>query len=166
MQFVKENPAYKKALFEVKPAVSLDNSQRSNAQWAAYYNDQAQWEKAAEFYDKALKEAPDDLTIIKALATLYLKTKAYVRAGEFTLEKIELFPTQIELYIIYGQAQFHLERWDAALKQLELGLDYIFQENQTAAIYYGLMAELYTKTNNIAQAKSFKNKVKALENND
>ncbi|MEC8323927.1 MAG: hypothetical protein VXZ57_04585, partial [Bacteroidota bacterium] len=107
-----------------------------------------------------------DLTIIKALATLYLKTKAYVRAGEFTLEKIELFPTQIELYIIYAQAQFYLENWDAALKQLELGLDYIFEENQTAANYYGLMAELYTKTNNIAQAKSFKNKVIALENND
>ena len=166
VQFAKDNPAYKTALLEVKPAASLDTSQRSNAQWAAYYNDQAQWKKAAEFYDKALKEAPDDITIIKALAALYLKTKAYVRAGEFTLEKIELFPTQIELYIIYGQAQFYLERWDAALKQLELGLDYIFEENQTTATYYGLMAELYTKTNNIAQAKSFKNKVKALENND
>ena len=166
VQFVKENPTYKTALLEVKPAASLDKSQRSNAQWAAYYNDQAQWEKAAEFYEKALKEAPDDLTIIKALAALYLKTKAYTRAGEFTLEKIELFPTQIELYIIYAQAQFYLEHWDAALKQLELGLDYIFEENQTAANYYGLMAELYTKTNNIAQAKSFKNKVKALEIND
>lgn len=166
VQFVKENPAYKTVLLEVKPAVSLDTSQRSNAQWATYYSDQAQWEKAAEFYDKALKEAPDDLTIIKALAALYLKTKAYVLAGEFTLQKIELFPTQIELYMIYGQAQFYLGRWDAALKQLELGLDYIFEENQIAVTYYGLMADLYTKTNNIAQAKLFKNKVKNLEKND
>ena len=102
------------------------------------------------------------LALIQTIANLYLETKQHERAIDFTLKQLEFFPTQIALYLVYGRAQFHLQRWDAALEWLEIGLDYIFEDNETAKAYYILMADLYTKKNNIAKAKTFANKAKAI----
>ncbi len=162
LQFVKENPAYKSVLAEVEPAASLEVSNRSNLEWAAYYNEMKKPFKALGFYEKELLQTPENLALIQTIANLYLETKQHERAVDFTLKKLEFFPTQIALYLVYGRAQFHLQRWDAALEWLEIGLDYIFEDNETAKAYYILMADLYTKKNNIAKAKTFANKAKAI----
>ena len=162
LQFVKENPAYKSVLAEVEPAASLEVSNRSNLEWAAYYNEMKKPFKALGFYEKELLQTPENLALIQTIANLYLETKQHERAVDFTLKQLEFFPTQIALYLVYGRAQFHLQRWDAALEWLEIGLDYIFEDNETAKAYYILMADLYTKKNNIAKAKTFANKAKAI----
>lgn len=162
LQFVKENPAYKSVLAEVEPAASLDVSNRSNLEWAAYYHEENNPLKALGFYEKELLKTPENLALIQTIANLYLETMQYERAVEFTLTQLEFFPTQTPLYLAYGRAQFHLQQWDAALEWLEIGMDYIFEENETAKAYYILMADLYTKNNNIAKAKTFNNKAKAL----
>ena len=162
LQFVKDNPAYKAVLAEVEPTSSLDVSSRSNLEWAAYYNEINKPLKALNFYEKELLKIPQDLGLIQTIASLYLETMQYERAVEFTLTQLEFFPTQIQLYLICGQAQFQLQRWGAALDLLEIGLDYIFEDNETAKRYYILMADLYSKNNNIAKAKTFNDKAKAL----
>jgi tetratricopeptide (TPR) repeat protein len=162
LQFVKENPAYKSVLAEVEPAASLDVSNRSNLEWAEYYRQENKPLKALSFYEKELLTTTDNLALIQKIAKLYLETMQYERAAEFTLKQLEFFPTQIPLYFVYGRAQFHLRQWDTALEWLEIGIDYIFEENETAKAYYILMADLYTKNNNIAKAKTFNDKAKAL----
>ena len=162
LQFVKENPAYKSVLAEVEPAASLDVTNRSNLEWANYYQEENNPLKALGFYEKELLKTPENLALIQTIANLYLQTMQYKRAVEFTLTQLEFFPTQIPLYLAYGRAQFNLQQWDAALEWLEIGMDYIFEENETAKAYYILMADLYTKNNNIAKAKAFNNKAKAL----
>ena len=162
LQFVKENPAYKSVLAEVEPAASLDVSNRSNLEWAEYYRQENKPLKALSFYEKELLTTTENLALIQKIAKLYLETMQYERAAEFTLKQLEFFPTQIPLYLVYGRAQFHLRQWDTALEWLEIGIDYIFEENETAKAYYILMADLYTKNNNIAKAKTFNDKAKAL----
>ena len=162
LQFFKDNPAYKTALAELESAASLDVLNRSNSEWAAYYNETNKPLKALGFYEKELLKTPGNLGLIQIIANLYLETMQYERAVEFTLIQLEFFPTQVPLYLVYGQAQFHLQNWGAALEWLEIGLDYIFEENEAAEAYYILMADLYTKTNNIAKAKAFNNKVDEL----
>lgn len=162
LQFVKEKPAYKSVLAEVEPAASLDVSNRSNLEWASYYYKEKNLPKALGFYEKELLKTPENLVLIQTIANLYLETMQYERAVEFTLAQMEFFPTQIPLYLAYGRAQFHLQQWDAALEWLEIGMDYIFEENETVKAYYILMSDLYTKNNNIAKAKTFANKAKAI----
>jgi tetratricopeptide (TPR) repeat protein len=162
LQFVKEKPAYKSVLTEVEPAASLDVSNRSNLEWASYYYKEKNLPKALGFYEKELLKTPENLVLIQTIANLYLETMQYERAVEFTLAQMEFFPTQIPLYLAYGRAQFHLQQWDAALEWLEIGMDYIFEENETVKAYYILMSDLYTKNNNIAKAKTFANKAKAI----
>jgi hypothetical protein len=77
--------------------------------------------------------------------------------------QLELFPTQIELYLICSQAQLALEQIDEALETLEIGVDYIFEEDKLTAQYYRLMADLYKQKNNIKKAEAFSNNAKAIE---
>jgi tetratricopeptide (TPR) repeat protein len=162
MHFVQKNPEYKNVLLELKPAESLDTSSRSNLEWAQYFQEQNKVDKALQFYEKVLAETPENLTVIKTVAQLYFKTKQYKRAIEFTKDQLELFPTQLELYLVYSTSQIVLEKWNQALEMLEIGVDYIFEDNEIAAQYYNLLAELYKKQNNIKTSKAFSNKAKAI----
>ena len=59
-------------------------------------------DKALEFYEKVLEETPENLAVIKTVAKLYFQTKQYNQAVDFTTDQLELFPTQLELYLVYG----------------------------------------------------------------
>lgn len=163
MQFVKENPEYQNILLELQPSESLDQSDRSNLEWAHYYQQLNNSEKALEYFQKTLKEFPENLEAIRAIAKLYLDTKQYSLAVEFTASKLELYPTQLELYIVYGKSQMALNQSNNAIEILQMGLDFVFEESEIAFQYYALMADLYKSTNNIEKANTFINKMKALQ---
>jgi len=163
MRFVQQNPEYKDVLLEVQPAPSLDTSSRSSLEWAHYYEQQNQIDKALEFYEKALSESSENLQAVKSLAKLYLTSKKYERAVVFSVAQLELFPTQIELYLICSQAQLALKQIDEALETLEMGVDYIFEEDEIVVQYYRLMADLYKRKNNIKKAEAFINSANAIQ---
>ncbi|MDA0317349.1 MAG: tetratricopeptide repeat protein [Bacteroidetes bacterium] len=163
MRFVQKNPEYKEILLEVQPAESLDTSSRSNLEWGQYFLEQNKLDKALEFYEKVLEETPENLAVIKTVAKLYLKTKQYNKAVDFTTDQLELFPTQLELYLVYGTSQMALKQWNQALEMLEIGLDYIFEDNEVAVQYYNLIAELYKNQNNIKKSKAFSDKAKSMQ---
>ena len=131
---------------EVQPAESLDSSSRSNLEWGQYFLEQNKLDKALEFYEKVLEETPENLAVIKTVAKLYLQSKQYNQAVDFTTDQLELFPTQLELYLVYGTSQMALKEWNQALEMLEIGLDYIFEDNEVAVQYFNLLAELYKKS--------------------
>lgn len=163
MRFVQKNPEYKEILLEVQPAESLDTSSRSNLEWGQYFLEQNKIDKALEFYEKVLEETPENLAVIKTVAKLYLQTKQYNQAVDFTTDQLELFPTQLELYLVYGTSQMALKEWNQALEMLEIGLDYIFEDNEVAVQYYNLIAELYKNQNNIKKSKAFSDKAKSMQ---
>lgn len=163
MRFVQKNPEYKEILLEVQPAESLDTSSRSNLEWGQYFLEQNKLDKALEFYEKVLEETPENLAVIKTVAKLYLQTKQYNQAVDFTTDQLELFPTQLELYLVYGTSQMALKEWNHALEMLEIGLDYIFEDNEVAVQYYNLIAELYKNQNNIKKSKAFSDKAKSMQ---
>jgi len=163
MRFVQKNPEHKEILLEVQPAESLDTSSRSNLEWGQYFLEQNKLDKALEFYEKVLEETPENLAVIKTVAKLYLKTKQYNKAVDFTTDQLELFPTQLELYLVYGTSQMALKQWNQALEMLEIGLDYIFEDNEVAVQYYNLIAELYKNQNNIKKSKAFSDKAKSMQ---
>ena len=163
MRFVQKNPEYKEILLEVQPAESLDTSSRSNLEWGQYFLEKNKLDKALDFYEKVLEETPENLAVIKTVAKLYLQTKQYNQAVDFTTDQLELFPTQLELYLVYGTSQMALKEWNQALEMLEIGLDYIFEDNEVAVQYYSLLAELYKNQNNIKKSKAFSDKAKSMQ---
>ena len=138
-------------------------SERNSKEWGNYYLQKNQPNKALEFFEKAFEESSGDINIIKELANLYLKTKKHHKALEFSLKQLELFPTQIELYLICGKSYFYFQKWKDALILMEQGIDYIFEENQITIDYYELMYKLYVKTDNLEKAEQFNEMIKFLK---
>jgi hypothetical protein len=56
-----------------------------------------------------------------------------------------------------------LKKIDDALVTLETGLDYIFEDNELAAKYYLLMANIYKIKNNIKKAQTFSSKAEEIQ---
>ena len=162
MDFVDKNPSYSDALISIQPSPSLVYSERNDKEWGNYYLQKNQPNKAIEFFEKAFEEYSGDINIIRELANLYLKTKQYQKALEFSLGQLELFPTQIELYLICGKSYFYFQNWKDALNLMGQGVDYIFEENQITIDYYELMYKLYVKTNNLEKAEQFNEMIKYL----
>ena len=153
IDFVRINPSYNYALLSIESTNSLDDSNLSNEKWGSYYFENNQFQKALDYYEKAFEESSQDVNIIKKLAQLYLKTNQYQKALEFSLEYLEIFPTQIELYLICGKSQFYFQNWNDAIEVLEQGFDYIYEENNITMEYYELMVDLYTKNKNPEKVK-------------
>ena len=163
MDFVDKNPSYSDALMSIEHSTPLVYSERNSKEWGNYYLQKNQLNKAMEFFEKAFDEYSGDINIIKGLANLYLKTKQHQKALEFSLRQLELFPTQIELYLICGKSYFYFQNWKDALTIMGQGIDYIFEENQITIDYYELMYKLYVETNNLVEAERFNEIIKFLK---
>ena len=81
MSFVAQFPEYKPALLEVTNTVTQTTPNRSDIEWADYYYNQKAFSKALSYYAKALRFDPDNFTIIKNIALLYLETNQYEKAA-------------------------------------------------------------------------------------
>jgi predicted Zn-dependent protease len=92
-----------------------------------------------------------------------LQTKQYNQAVDFTTDQLELFPTQLVLYLVYGASKMALNEDNQALEMLEIGLDYIFEDNEVALHYYNVLAKLYKNQNNIKKSKAFSDKAKSMQ---
>ena len=132
-------------------------------EWGQYFQEQNKFDKALEFYEKVLEETPENLAVIKTIAKLYLQTKQYNQAVDFTTDQLELFPTQLVLYLVYGASKMALNEDNQALEMLEIGLDYIFEDNEVALHYYNVLAKLYKNQNNIKKSKAFSDKAKSMQ---
>lgn len=163
IDFVKKNPSYSDVLLSIEPSTKLINSDLNSEGWGDYFLEKKQLEKANYYYKKAFEESSQDVNIIKKLANIYLKTKQYNKALEFSFKHLELFPTQIELYLIYGKSQFYLQNWADAIEVMEQGSDYIFEDNNISLEYYELMFDLYNKNNNSEKAKEISDMIQLLK---
>ena len=165
IDFVKKNPLYDNVLLSIETSTTLSNSDMNNEEWGDYFIEKDDLKKAMGFYRNAFEESPQDIDIIKKLAKIYLKTNQYKKALEFSFEQLELFPTQIELYLICGKSQFYLQNWGDAINVMEQGFDYIFEDNNITQDYYELMLDLYNKNKNLEKAKKISDLIE-LSNRD
>ena len=128
MRFIAEFPEYEFALADVTNTVSENTPSRSDLEWADYYYNQKAYLKAISSYSKALEFDPDNFTIIKNLALLYLETNQFETAVLFTDDQMELYPSQPLLYLVNGTANRQLNNLDLAVESLTTGLDYIVRQ--------------------------------------
>ena len=165
MRFIAEFPEYKSALAEVTNTVSENTPSRSDLEWADYYYNQKAYLKAISSYSKALEFDPDNFTIIKNLALLYLETNQFETAVLFTNNQMELYPSQPLLYLVNGTANRQLNHLDLAVESLTTGLDYIFDNKKLEHDFYKELSTAFQLQGNIEASEAFTKKAMALENN-
>ncbi len=165
MRFIEKFPQYESALLEVTNVVSGNTPSRSDLEWADYYYNQKDYLKAISSYSKALEFDLDNFTIIKNLSLLYLETNQFETAAKFTIDQIELYPSQPLLYLVNGTANRQLDHLDMAVEILTMGLDYIVDNKKLELDFYNQLSTTFKLQGNIEASEAFTKKAMALENN-
>tara|TARA_B110000503_G_scaffold32331_1_gene52533 strand:- start:2107 stop:3465 length:1359 start_codon:yes stop_codon:yes gene_type:complete len=163
MQFVSEFPEYQPALLEVTNAVSQKAPTRSDLELASYYYNQKDPQKAIYYYQKALEFDPNNFSVIKNLALLYLGTNQFEIASSFTNQQIDFYPSQPVLYLVNGTANRQLNKLELAMDYLIMGLDYVIDNKVLQRDFYRELSTTFRLQGNIKESDAFKNKALSLE---
>lgn len=163
VQFVNQHPEFEADLIEVTTHQSMQLDDRSAQEWAQYFYQKKDLKSAIEYYEKALQQNNTSIEIIKNIALLYIEVKQYETAQKFTRQQLEIFPSQPLLYLINGVANIEMSQLEVALESLEMGLDFIVEDNTMLRDFYNQISIIFELQGNSIQSESFSKKAKALD---
>jgi len=164
VKFVSTNPEYEKDLIEITTLISEDKSVKTLIELAQYHLQSGDKKKALNFYDEALKQEPKNFSIIKSVLLLNIDLNNSQRAAALSKEAIELFPAQPILYLTNGVANNRLNKPKIALESLEIGVDYVIEDNNMLSDFYLQLSEAHKQDGNIEKSETFTKKADALSN--
>ena len=119
-------------------------------------------ESALAFYEKGLENDSEDFELIKKVALLSIDTKDFDRVALVTENALEIYPAQPILYLLNGIALNHLEQFDDAIEQLDMGLSYLIDEEKMEQDIYQQLAIAYEKKGNTTKAAEMRSKAQAI----
>ncbi len=94
-----------------------------------FYHNKKQWDKAAFYYEKSLKNnTTPDVDTNLLLMKVYVETKQFEIVSKKAAEMVETFPTQPQFYYYSGLANNQLLQFKKAKEMLEMGLDYLVND--------------------------------------
>ena len=165
VKYVSENPQYESDLIEATTLVG-DSNGRTHVEVGQYYIKKGDKVNALKHYKEAQKIDGDDYGILRNILLIEIDLKQYASAKEESLKALENYPSQPLLYLINGVASNNLNQSEDAIEILEMGLDYIIDDNKTETDFYKQLSIAYTNLNNTSKAKTFSDKAKQLEINN
>lgn len=164
VKFVSSNPEYESDLIEITTLISEEKSVKTLLELAQYHLQSGDNERALYYYDEALKQEPKNFSIIKSVLLLNIDLNNSERAVQLSNEALELFPAQPILYLTNGVANNKLNKPRQALESLEVGIDYVIEDNEMLIDFYLQLSEAHRLNNNIEKSESFAKKADALSN--
>jgi len=165
IKYVGENPQYESDLIEAT-TLAADNNGRTHVEIGQYYLKKGDKINALKHYKEAQKIDEGNYGIIRNILLLEIDLEQYASAKEESLKALESYPSQPLLYLINGVATNKLNQFKEAAEILEMGLDYIIDDNKTEIDFYKQLSIAYTNLNNTSKAKTFSDKAKQLETNN
>ncbi|MCB4807347.1 tetratricopeptide repeat protein [Tamlana sp. 62-3] len=166
VQFVSENPEYEQDLVEATTLVSNTNNSKTLIELGQYHLTKNDKTKALEYFETALQLEPDNFNVLRTVMLLYIDLKQYKLAQEKSSEALEEYPSQPLFYLVNGVALNELNSPKKALEALEMGLDFIIDDNKMEADFYKQLSKAYTLLNNTQKAKTFSDKAQKLESSN
>ena len=164
LTFVNDNPAYQPQL---EKAIAIFDTQVADAnvyeQLADYHLKKGDKTQSLKYFEKALASDSENLELIKNTVLLQLDTQQYEKTTKMTSQALDLFPSQSILYLIQGVAYNKLQKYDAAIESLEIGIDYIIEDVKMESDFYQQLGEAYAGKGNSTKASTFLEKAKSLK---
>jgi len=153
VELVKLKPEFEEDLIEVTSQVSSDS--RSNIELGYYYLQNGDKVKALESLTKALAENPDDYDLIKNILLLQVDLENYEEVVRQSAEALESFPAQPILYLLNGVANNRIGEPNAAIENLEMGLEYLIEDPAMEIDFYKELSLAHKQKNNIKKIKNY-----------
>ncbi|NNE32398.1 MAG: tetratricopeptide repeat protein [Winogradskyella sp.] len=163
VSFVANNPEYESDLIDITALIDESKDAKTHAELAEYYLKAGDKVKALSNFKAALKQNPKDFKLIKDVLLLQLDVENYKAVIEHSETALELFPAQPILYLTNGVANNRLSKYQQAIDNLEMGLDFIVENPKMESDFYSELSIAYKGVNNISQSSAFAKKAKAIK---
>lgn len=138
---------------------SLVQENQTDQQMGEFYleRDKA---KALDYFEKALKENPNDYKTILQVLKLQIEEEEFSKAKELAEEKIFIFPTQAILYFYKGVAENKLDDFKEAQKSLMNGLDFVIDNPEMERNFYKELTKTFKGLGQNEKALEYEQKSK------
>lgn len=161
--FVSKNPEYEADLMDITTLADNSKDAKTHTELGLYYLKAGDKVKALANFKEALKQDPKDFKLIKDVLLLQLDIEDFEAVVKDSETAIELYPAQPILYLVNGVANNLLKQHQAAIDNLEIGLDFLIDDPKMQIDFYSQLSLAYRGINNISKAETFAKKVEALK---
>lgn len=143
--FVEEHPEFENELENAIEVFSEKEKIDVNQELGSYYLKNNDKIKALTYYQRAYENEPEDFNVLKNLMILKLESKVFQDAVKLAQEGQDLYPSQPIFYLISGVANNNLENFTAAIKDLEMGIDYVIEDPTMRSDFYTQLGMAHQK---------------------
>ncbi len=141
--FTQKNPQFDTDLEKAISYFDNDKEVQVAKEIGKFYQTKKESAKAIKYYEMHLKNVNDDMETILLLLQTYTDNSQFDKLAKISSDKMELFPTQPELYYYSGLANNQLKNHKKAKDALESGLDFVL-DNVTLQINFNIqLGEAY-----------------------
>ena len=161
-KFVKANPSYESLLADVLNQLENTKPEQSNKAKAEALLKSKKYKLALSYFEKAIQSEPNNFYLYKQVALLSLQEKIYERALEYSSQGMKLFPVQPLFYLINGTSNNLINNPNKAIDSLELGIDFVINDNQLKYDFYLQLSESYKLLGKTKQYNEYFNKAEVL----
>ena len=155
IQFVNANPSYERELEKTISLFSDSDNGQVYEKVGDYYISKDRKADALKFYEKGIKNDPDNFSLLKNTLLLQIDFQQYTDAVSLSKEGIEIFPSQPLLYLVNGVANIALQNTNDAIESLETGLDYILENPIIERDYYEQLQIAFTLKGDTKNANKY-----------
>jgi tetratricopeptide (TPR) repeat protein len=142
--YTNKNPQYAPALEKAIGYFDNDPNVDVAKEIGKFYHSKNQFENAIKYYEKDLKANSDtDRETNLLLLDAYTQVKQFEPLTKRAMMMIEVYPSQPQFYYFAGMGSNQLKQFKNAKTVLEMGLDYVVDDNKLEANFNFQLGEAY-----------------------
>lgn len=162
--FATRNPAFDNQLITATQYFEGDPEVDVYKEVGKFYYKKKNWDLAIKNLEKSVASKNSDLE-----ATIFLLASLEEKADFSKMQKvasdlIDIYPNQPEYYFFAGKAAFHLKNMKKANELLEIGLDYVVDNNGLEYDFLTLLSQVTTALGNAKKAEEYSIRATNLKN--
>lgn len=162
--FASKNPAFENQLaiatqyFEGDPEVDVYK------EIGKFYYKKKNWDLAIKNLEKSVASKNSDVEANIFLLASYEEKADFQKMQKVASDLIDIYPNQPEYYFFAGKSAFQLKNIKKANELLEIGLDYVVENNGLEFDFLNLMSEVATALGNPKKAEEYSTRATNLKN--
>ena len=142
--FSKANPKYEADLERAISYFDTDREVRVAKEIGKFYYSKSNWIQASKYFEMHLKSNGDDVEAHILLMQSYLENQQFEVLAKQADNLTQLFPTQPQFYYYAGLANNQLKAFKKAISYLELGMDFVIEDDALEINFNIQLGEAYT----------------------
>lgn len=131
----------------------------------AYY-EANQKNEALSYYEKSLSIDPNNFILWQQVASTQYELKRFDQLDKTTTVALEIYPSQPLFYLFSGVAKIERDEHLEAIEVLNMGLVYLFGNNELKSQFHLLLADAYFELKDYKSAFEYFDKNLAIDPND